>query len=120
VPGSTITILDYDSAWPIAFETERALLAIVFGVVATGIEHIGSTAVPGLAAKPIIDIAVELYDIDALAGQLPALGELGYAWDGDTFLPGRHDLHKPPGATPSRAAHMRCTSTSSATPTSSM
>ena len=96
---STITIVDYDPFWPIAFATERALLDVVFGQVATGIEHVGSTAVPGLAGKPIIDIAAELYDIDALAGHLPGLEELGYSWDGDTFLPGRHDLHKPPEAT---------------------
>jgi GrpB-like predicted nucleotidyltransferase (UPF0157 family) len=94
-----IRIVDYDPAWPRAYEAERVLLADVFGEVATGIEHVGSTAVPGLAAKPIIDIAVELYDIDALAGRLPALEDLGYGYDGDVFLPGRHDLHKPPEAT---------------------
>jgi GrpB-like predicted nucleotidyltransferase (UPF0157 family) len=93
-----LSTVDYDPAWTEAFATERILLDVVFGEVATAIEHIGSTAVPGLAAKPIIDIAVELYEIDALAGRLPALEALAYSYDGDVFLPGRHDLHKPPEA----------------------
>ncbi len=77
-------------------------------------------SVPGLAAKPIIDIAVELYDVESLAGRLPDLEELGYIWDGDTFLPGRHDLHKPPRRGPSMAVPTHSTCTSLATPISSM
>jgi GrpB-like predicted nucleotidyltransferase (UPF0157 family) len=96
---SRIAIVDYDPAWPTAFEAERARLEPVFGDVATAIEHIGSTAVHGLAAKPTIDIAVELYDIGFLAGRVGALEALGYGYDGDVFLEGRHDLHKPPEAT---------------------
>ncbi len=95
----TIVIVDYDPRWAVQFEAERVLLEEIFGDRATAIEHVGSTAVPDLAAKPIIDIAVELYDIEALGGRLPDLEVLGYEWDGDTFLAGRHDLHKPAEAT---------------------
>ena len=97
--SSGIDIVDYDPGWPAQFAAERALLEVIFGNVATAIEHVGSTAVPRLAAKPIIDIAVELYDIDALAGRIRALEALDYGYDGDVFLEGRHDLHKPPEAT---------------------
>jgi GrpB-like predicted nucleotidyltransferase (UPF0157 family) len=94
-----IEIVAYDPAWPARFAEEQACIAEVLGAYATAIEHVGSTSVPGLAAKPIIDVAVELYEIEALAGRLAELEDLGYAWDGDTFLPGRHDFHKPPEAT---------------------
>lgn len=53
-----ITVVDYDPSWPTRFAAERALLAPIFGDEALAIWHIGSTAVPGLAAKPIIDIMV--------------------------------------------------------------
>jgi GrpB-like predicted nucleotidyltransferase (UPF0157 family) len=92
----TIELLDYDPAWAELFATEHALLAEAFGGYASAIEHIGSTAVPGLAAKPIIDIAVELYDIDDLLRLVPAVEALGYAYRGDGRHPGRHFFRKPP------------------------
>jgi GrpB-like predicted nucleotidyltransferase (UPF0157 family) len=94
-----LVIADYDPAWAEMFAAEREVLAEIFGVFATAIEHVGSTAVPGLAAKPIIDMAVEVYEIQVLAALLGPLEELSYSWDGDTFLPGRHDFHKPLEAT---------------------
>ena len=62
-----IVIADYDPAWPARFETERSRIAATLGPRALRIEHIGSTAVPGLAAKPIVDVLVEvaaLYGVD--------------------------------------------------------
>lgn len=53
-----ITVVDYDPMWPQAFEAERALLAEALGDNCIAIYHIGSTAVPCLAAKPIIDLMV--------------------------------------------------------------
>lgn len=53
-----ITVVDYDPMWPQAFEAERVLLAEALGDNCTAIYHIGSTAVPCLAAKPIIDLMV--------------------------------------------------------------
>jgi len=52
----TIRVVDYDSAWPARFDAEAAIFCRTLGQVAQAIHHIGSTAVPGLAAKPIIDI----------------------------------------------------------------
>jgi len=53
-----IVVADYDPAWSAKFEQERAALAPLLGALVLSIEHFGSTAVPGLAAKPIIDLLV--------------------------------------------------------------
>src|SRR5688572_33500191 len=53
-----VIIVDYDPAWPARYEAERKSLTVVGGLI----EHIGSTSVPGLAAKPVIDILVGLDD----------------------------------------------------------
>jgi GrpB-like predicted nucleotidyltransferase (UPF0157 family) len=60
-----IVIVEYDDAWPSMFEVERARLVAVFApALVRPIEHIGSTAVPGLAAKPIIDMLAVVDDIE--------------------------------------------------------
>lgn len=75
----TIVIVDYDPGWPHRFEQEREKIARAFGVRAQLIEHFGSTSVPGLAAKPIIDILVtvdeaEIEDDERLVADLQAVG----------------------------------------------
>ena len=55
-----IEVVDYDPAWPRWFEQERERLLRVLGERAVSVEHIGSTAVPGLTAKPVIDILVSV------------------------------------------------------------
>jgi GrpB-like predicted nucleotidyltransferase (UPF0157 family) len=59
-----IVIVDYDPTWPGRFEAERDRIAAALGERALRIEHVGSTSVPDLAAKPIIDIAVEVEPVD--------------------------------------------------------
>jgi GrpB-like predicted nucleotidyltransferase (UPF0157 family) len=54
-----VVIANYDPSWPTIYGHERDLLAAALGDLVAGIHHIGSTSVPGMAAKPIIDIAVE-------------------------------------------------------------
>ncbi|MGH9224523.1 MAG: GrpB family protein [Acidimicrobiales bacterium] len=76
----TVDLVDYDPGWPAAFERERAALAGALGPTALVIEHIGSTAVPGLVAKPTIDIAVGVHAIADLLPHRPALEGLGYEW----------------------------------------
>jgi len=74
-----IHIVPYDALWPATFETERALLAGAIGEWLAGpIEHIGSTAVPGLAAKPVIDIMAAVESLDASRPALAALEPHGY------------------------------------------
>lgn len=73
-----VTIVDYDPVWPERFERRAAELREILGKRARLIEHIGSTSVPRLAAKPIIDIVVGIDDPDDEPAYLPALEAAGY------------------------------------------
>lgn len=84
-----IILAPYDPTWPAQFEEERNRLLAVIGKWAAGIQHVGSTAIPGSAAKPIIDIAVHLDSLtDALKCITPLAG-IGYECLGEFGLPGR-------------------------------
>ena len=73
-----VVVADYDSAWPGRFRQEEAKIRAALGEVALSVEHIGSTSVPGLAAKPIIDVLLVVYDSCDEASYLPALEGAGY------------------------------------------
>lgn len=76
-----IKIVAYDPEWPARFEAERAALADAIGDFATGgIHHVGSTAVPGLDAKSIVDILVGVESLDASRPALDPLARLGYVY----------------------------------------
>ncbi len=77
-PVTSIEIVDYDAAWPARFEIERARIAAALGDVALDIHHIGSTSVPGLAAKPIIDICLVVDDVEDDEAFGPVLEAEGY------------------------------------------
>lgn len=95
-----IVIEDYDPRWPQRFEILRDRIATALGPFAAAIEHIGSTAVPGLAAKPIIDVDVLLRSAAHLAGAVSALGALGYEHQGNLGVPGREAFRAPRGESP--------------------
>jgi GrpB-like predicted nucleotidyltransferase (UPF0157 family) len=92
-----VRVVDYDSRWPAAFETLRAHLAGALENLAAAIEHIGSTAVPGLAAKPIIDIDVLLNFASDLPLVIQILASLGYVHQGDLGITGREAFGTPVG-----------------------
>jgi Hydantoinase B/oxoprolinase/GrpB protein len=69
--AADVRIVDYDESWPARFETERARIAAAMGDRARRIEHVGSTSVPALAAKPIVDISV---GVDILTMMLSLCG----------------------------------------------
>jgi len=73
-----IVIVDYDPSWPDKFDLHAAIIEKALGGAALSIEHTGSTSVPGLAAKPIIDIIVEVSDSSDEDFYLPALVAAGY------------------------------------------
>jgi GrpB-like predicted nucleotidyltransferase (UPF0157 family) len=76
-----IRLVDYDPDWPPRFERERvAITAAIASWVDDGIHHVGSTAVPGLEAKPIIDILVGIRDLDESRACFAPLAALGYVY----------------------------------------
>jgi GrpB-like predicted nucleotidyltransferase (UPF0157 family) len=84
-----VTLVErYDPAWPSWFDAIRAELAAALGELALAIEHVGSTAVPGMTAKPIIDIDVVIAQ-GALGAAVAKLSELGYVHQGDLGVPER-------------------------------
>lgn len=89
-----IEVVPYQSEWPEQFEHEKAKLQEVFGKLASKIEHIGSTSIPGLAAKPIIDMVIEVNElagVDELTDQLAAIG---YRAKGENGIVGRRYFQK--------------------------
>ncbi|MBW8060257.1 MAG: GrpB family protein [Solirubrobacterales bacterium] len=101
-PDEPIRLSPYDPAWPARFEEERAALAEAIGEwTVGGIHHVGSTAVPGLKAKPIIDILVGVRDLEESQECFEPLARLGYLYA--PYLPDEmHWFCKPH---PSRRTH---------------
>jgi GrpB-like predicted nucleotidyltransferase (UPF0157 family) len=91
-----IVVADHDPAWADWFEQLRAHLWPSVASVALRIDHVGSTAVPGLAAKPIIDLDVVVATDDQVPVAIEALFTLGYRWRGDLGIEGRQAFHVPP------------------------
>lgn len=84
-----IEILPSDPAWVQNYRDELIRFSGVLGPNLVAAHHIGSTAVPGLAAKPIIDILLVVRAFDALDACTDAMGELGYRGKGENGIPGR-------------------------------
>jgi GrpB-like predicted nucleotidyltransferase (UPF0157 family) len=78
--SEAIELHPYDPGWPQAFAHERALIGPLFAEPPRLIEHMGSTSVPGLPAKPVIDIIVLVDDLEAARVAIPALEETGYSF----------------------------------------
>ena len=76
--NAPITLVEYDSRWPLLFELEAERIRHALGNRALVVEHVGSTSVPGLAAKPRIDIVLAVADSAAEAAYVPALEAAGY------------------------------------------
>ena len=80
-PDAPVELADYAAAWPAAFEVERAQLESILAPWLAGrIEHIGSTAVPGLCAKPVIDIMAPVHSLDASRPAIDAAVAAGYVY----------------------------------------
>ncbi|MBI1178890.1 GrpB family protein [bacterium] len=85
---ATIELVQYDHLWPSKFEMERAVLQTVLVPWLVGtIEHVGSTAIPGMPAKPVIDIMAAVGSLDASRPAISALAETDY-----TYFPYRADI----------------------------
>jgi len=104
--GGAIEIAVYDPAWPGAFERERAAILAALGDLVFAIEHVGSTSVPGLGAKPIIDIMAGLRELADHARCVAPLRSLGYEHKGEFGIPGRHYFRKPVRGARTHQIHM--------------
>lgn len=93
-----IEVIAYQAAWPIEFEKIKAKIWPTVKSIAVAIEHVGSTSVPGLAAKPRLDIDVVVESDNDLPGAIKLLAELGYTHRGDLGIIGREAFYAPAGS----------------------
>ncbi len=89
-----IEIVPPDPDWPRRAEALAAELGALIGAPLLACHHIGSTAVPGLPAKPVIDLLPEVTDLAALEAARPTLEAAGYDWLGENGLPRRRYLRR--------------------------
>jgi GrpB-like predicted nucleotidyltransferase (UPF0157 family) len=95
VAATSLELVPYDPAWPVEFAAERDRIGQALGRLAVRIDHNGSTSVPGLAAKPVIDIQISVLRLQPLAAYVEPLTRLGYVHHphpDDAFAP---FLHRP-------------------------
>lgn len=75
-----VVVSPYSAEWPRCFLAIREELLAVFSPIAVAIEHIGSTSVPGLAAKPVIDVLLGARSLGEVESKIEPLAALGYAY----------------------------------------
>ncbi len=91
-----VVIVEYDPSWPARFRALEERVRSALGLIVVAIEHVGSTSVPGLAAKPIIDLDV-VVDPSDVREAIDRLAAVGYVHEGDLGVPGRETFTPPPG-----------------------
>jgi GrpB-like predicted nucleotidyltransferase (UPF0157 family) len=106
-----VVVVDYDPAWAEAFGRIRDFLAPAVSKHAVAIEHVGSTSVVGLAAKPIIDVDIVVASLEASKAAIAGLESLGFEHRGDLGVPGREAFSKHPDLPPANIYVVLRTST---------
>ncbi len=101
---TTVILRPYDGRWAELFGLERTRLQIVLGNDVLAVEHIGSTSVPGLTAKPILDVGVAVESFEAAFALVPRLEGLGYTFRGEQGIARRHYFVR--GSDQSRTHHL--------------
>jgi GrpB-like predicted nucleotidyltransferase (UPF0157 family) len=101
----TVRVVPHQEEWRQLFEQERGVLQEHIGSVVLDIQHVGSTAIPGLTAKPIIDIAVAVTSLDLISQCRQPLLDLGYIDRGDAGCDGGY-LFVKEGAPEMRTHHL--------------
>jgi GrpB-like predicted nucleotidyltransferase (UPF0157 family) len=89
-----VNVVPPNPAWPQEFEAESQQIALVMDNNLIQIHHIGSTAIPGIYAKPVIDFLIEVKDIGETDAQTTAMEAIGYEAMGEFGLPGRRYFRK--------------------------
>ena len=85
-----VTVLPYDAAWTSDFEKIKNEITRATGDIIVGVEHVGSTAVEGMSAKPCIDIDVVIEDYSVFDETVSRLAAIGYIHEGDLGIADRH------------------------------
>lgn len=93
-----VVVTNYDPRWPVVFEELRAAIWPAIADVAMAIEHVGSTSVPGLPAKPVIDMTIVVADREHLREVISRLAGIGYQHRGDLGVSGREAFAVPTDA----------------------
>ena len=108
LPPYAVHLLPHDPIWAEQAEQEASrLLQAAYPAIAA-VEHIGSTSIPGILAKPIIDLMGVGPDLEAIESARPALEALGYAWHGEYGLEGRRYCTLTDEVTGLRKFHLHC------------
>ncbi|HEY7770989.1 GrpB family protein [Longimicrobium sp.] len=89
-----VEVVPHDPRWRDAFESEAERIVAALGPNVFAIHHIGSTAIPGIHAKPVIDLLVEVDDIEAIDARGSAMESIGYQVMGEFGMPGRRYFRK--------------------------
>src|ERR671921_2732344 len=89
-----VEVVPHNPRWREAFEAEARQVAAALGENVVAIHHIGSTAIPNIYAKPVIDLLVEVRDITEADGRSSAMESLGYEVMGEYGIPGRRYFRK--------------------------
>jgi GrpB-like predicted nucleotidyltransferase (UPF0157 family) len=103
-----VELVSHNRAWPAAATAEGERLISALGSVLLVVHHIGSTAVPGIIAKPILDLLPIVTSIDVLDEHRSDLEALGYEWWGELGLPGRRYCTRSDPVTGQRLIQLHC------------
>jgi GrpB-like predicted nucleotidyltransferase (UPF0157 family) len=85
-----VRLVPYTPEWNVYFEREKTALQQLLGTYPLDIQHVGSTSIPGMLAKPIIDIAIAVQDFEQARVCIPLIESLGYEYKGEFGIPHRH------------------------------
>lgn len=106
----TVRLVPHSADWAALFANERTrlerALAPYMGTIVLDIQHVGSTSIPDIPAKPIIDIAVVVTDFEQARAAIGAIRALGYTYLGENEVPGRHFFYLGEGNTTGRTHHL--------------
>ena len=108
LPPYSVRLVPHDPRWAELADRERNRLLDAAGNVFKTVDHVGSTSIPGIVAKPIVDLMAVALDMTSLEASRPAIEALGYAWHGEYGLEGRRFCTMTDALTGQRKLHLHC------------